>query len=154
MRELELLKNNEIGNLEPLKINSPALLLPGKSDHQYRYNVLVIPKRNSEFNQNTEEISFKPRTAQEEYSDVSLSRNPEIQFDNTRDTTDRRIFEKASLLASQRTDSLGSEFEKQQNPISYSYDYAINDGPAGPVISKTEQSDGVLTRVMLGLRTS
>ena len=76
------------------------------------------------------------------YSDVSLSRNREIQFDN-----DGRIFEKASLLASQRTDSLGSEIEHQHNPISYSYDYAVNDGPAGPVISKTEQSDGVLTRV-------
>ena len=135
--------------MEPLKINSPGLLLPGKSDPQYRYDVLVIPQKHSQFNQNTEEIIFKPRTAQEKYSDVSLSRNPEIQFDHTRDGRDG----KASLLASQRTDSLGSEFEKQQNPISYSYDYAVNDGPAGPVISKTEQSDGVLTRVRMELRT-
>ena len=83
---------------------------------------------------------------------MGLSRNPEIQFDNDRNRRDRRIFENASLLASQRTDSLGSEIEKQQNPISYSYDYAVNDGPVGPVISKTEQSDGVLTRVRLRQR--
>ena len=145
-RELEL-KKNEITNLEPIKIHPPTLLLPGKTVPQYKYNVLVIPKKISEFKQNTEEIIFKPQSVQEKYSDVSLSRKPEIQFDNDRDRRDRERFEKASLHASQRTDSLGSGIEKQQNPTSYSYDYAVNDGPAGPVISKAEQSDGVLTRV-------
>ena len=138
--------------MDPIKIHSPTLIFPGKSDPKYKYNVLVIPKKSQEFNQNTEEIIFKPRTVQEKYSDMGLSRNPEIQFDNDRNRRDRRIFENASLLASQRTDSLGSEIEKQQNPISYSYDYAVNDGPVGPVISKTEQSDGVLTRVRLRQR--
>ena len=136
--------------MDPIKIHSPTLIFPGKPDPKYNYNVLVIPKKSQEFNQNTEEIIFKPRTVQEKYSDVSSSRNPEIQFDNDRDTRDRRIFEKTSLHAPQRTDRLGSAIEKQENPISYSYDYAVNDGPIGPVISKREQSDGVLTRVRMG----
>ena len=64
---------------------------------------------------------------------MSLSRNPEIQFNNDSDTRDRRIFEKASVHASQRTDSLGSEIERQKNLISYFSVYAVNDGYAGPV---------------------
>ena len=137
-RQTELLgSQTQITNLQPITINS---LSARKANPEYKYNVLVIPEDISEFNQNKERIILKPGIVQEKYSGI-LSREPEIQVD------DEGIFGNAYPEDLQRIESQGSMIEKRENPISYSYDYAVNDGPLGPVISKTEQSDGVLTKV-------
>ena len=137
-KELELL-NEQITEtkLQPITTNSPPPVLSGRNtDPEYKYNVLVIPKEISEFNKNNGRIIFKPRIVKKKYSGIS-SGSPEINDG---------IFEHSSPQDLQRID-LSSNIQKRQNPISYSYDFAVNDGPEGPVISKSEQSDGVLTKV-------
>ena len=137
-RETELLDDQtQITNFKPITINS---LSSRKTNPEYKYNVLVIPEDISQFNQNKERIILKPAMVQEKYSSI-VPKEPQIQ------QNDDGIFGDAYPEGLQRIDRPGSMIEKRENPISYSYDYAVNDGPRGPVISKTEQSDGVLTKV-------